>query len=168
MEPIHIHTSRLLLREFDLTDAPSFFELNADPEVLRWTGDVAFPDVATSEAFIRGYDTYRVHGFGRWTMVRLSDGEILGWCGLKRQPESFVDLGYRLHRRHWGQGYATEAAQASVDLGFQRFGLDAIIGRASRGNAASVRVLEKVGMRFWKDEACEGIEDSVLYRVERP
>ena len=62
----------------------------------------------------------------------------------------------------------TEAAQAKVDLGFQRSGPGTIIGRAARGNAASIRGPEKVGMRFWKQDACEGIEDPVLYRVEHP
>ena len=60
-----VSTRRLLLRKFELADARTFFELNADPQMMRWTGDVAFPSVAATEALIRGYDTYCVHGFGR-------------------------------------------------------------------------------------------------------
>lgn len=163
-----LRTARLTLREFTLADAPLFFALNADPEVMRWTGEAPFPDLAASEALIRDYPAYRQDGFGRWTVVRTVDGEVLGWCGLRRQPDGAVDLGYRFFRRHWGQGYATEASLACVRYGFDVLGLPFIIGRAARGNAASIRVLEKVGMRFWKAEACEGIADSVIHRIDRP
>ncbi|MBL8002624.1 MAG: GNAT family N-acetyltransferase [Flavobacteriales bacterium] len=163
-----LRTERMLLREIVPADAPFFHELNADPEVMRWTGDEPFPDLAATEAFIRAYPAYRDDGFGRWAMVRLSDGEMLGWCGLRRQSDGEVDLGYRLFRRHWGQGYATEAALACVHHGFAVLGLPAIIGRAARANHASVRVLEKVGMRFWKEAPCADIADAVVYRVERP
>lgn len=162
-----MRTERLLLREIVVADAPVFHALNADPEVMRWTGDSPFPDLAATEAFIRAYPAYRDDGFGRWAMVRLTDGEVVGWCGLRRQPDGEVDLGYRLFRKHWGQGYATEAALASVRHGFRELGLPAIIGRAARANVASIRVLVKVGMRFWKEAPCEDIQDAVIYRVEK-
>lgn len=162
-----LRTERMLLREIGVADAPFFHALNADPEVMRWTGDAPFPDLAATEAFIRDYPAYRVDGFGRWAMVRLTDGEVLGWCGLRRQADGEVDLGYRLFRRHWGHGHATEASMACVRFGFDVLGLQAIIGRAARANTASIRVLEKVGMRFWKEGPCEGIPDTVILRVER-
>lgn len=163
-----LRTERMLLREIVPADAPAFHALNADPEVMRWTGDEPFPDLAATEAFIRDYPAYREDGFGRWAMERLDDGEMLGWCGLRRQPEGMVDLGYRLFRRHWGRGYATEVSLACVRCGFEVLDLPSIIGRVARANVASIRVLEKVGMRFWKAGPCEGIADSVIYRVERP
>ncbi len=161
-------TERMLLREIVPTDAPFFHALNADPEVMRWTGDRPFADLAATEAFIRDYPAYREDGFGRWAMQRLHDGELLGWCGLRRQPEGEVDLGYRLFRRHWGNGYATEASLACVRFGFDVLALPAIIGRAARANTASVRVLEKVGMHFWKEAPTEGLPDAVIYRIDRP
>ncbi|HEX2618014.1 MAG TPA: GNAT family N-acetyltransferase [Flavobacteriales bacterium] len=165
-----LRTDRLLLREFEERDAPGFFALNADPEVLRYTGDSPFDTEAASLELIRNYHWYSTHGYGRWTMERLSDGEQIGWCGLRLQPEGDVDLGYRLHHRHWGQGYATEAAQACVVHGFERLGLAEIIGRVDPANFASARVLEKVGMSFWKEipDAHNGRSGCThVYRIQR-
>ena len=100
-------------------------------------------------------------------MVRTEDGAVLGWCGLKRHGDGQVDLGYRLLRSAWGRGYATEASKACLEWGFQEAGLDTIIGRVARANTASIRVLEKVGMRYWKQEACAGIQDALIYRIGR-
>jgi [ribosomal protein S5]-alanine N-acetyltransferase len=162
-----LRTARLVLREFELSDAPELFELNADHEVMRYTGDKAFASVEDALDLVRGYTCYRTDGFGRWTMVRMADGAFLGWCGLRKQATGAVDIGYRMHKRHWGQGFATEAGIASVRYGFEELGLDAIIGRVARANVASVRVLEKCGLRYWKDEPFDRIEDALIYRAER-
>lgn len=65
-----------------------------------------------------------------------------------------------------GNGYATESAKAVIDYGFNNLGLSEVIGRASKDNIASVRVLEKLGMEFWKRDTCEGIPNSVYYKIE--
>ncbi|QJE73932.1 GNAT family N-acetyltransferase [Aerophototrophica crusticola] len=141
-------TARLDLREFSLAEAPLFLALNADPEVLRHTGDAPFADVAEAAALIRGYDRYRRHGFGRWSLYRRAEGNFIGWCGLSRDDATGeVDLGFRLFRAAWGQGYATEAARACLDLAFGRFGLAEVVARARPGNAASLVVLRKLGFR---------------------
>jgi [ribosomal protein S5]-alanine N-acetyltransferase len=163
-----LRTERLILREFEERDAEGFFALNNDPEVMRYTGDRSFASVEESLQLIRNYTQYSMHGMGRWSMERIGTGELIGWCGLKRHDDGMVDLGYRLHQRFWGSGYATEAAKASIDHGFNTLGLDHIVGRTARANLASVHVLEKCGMYFWKVAECEGIADSVWYRVDRP
>ncbi len=163
-----LETPRLHLRRFEVADAESFYHLNRDPEVMRYTGDVAFASIAASEAFLRSYRAYEDGGFGRMTVVLRNVGDILGWCGLKRHPDGMVDLGYRFHRKYWGHGYATEAARACLDDGFRNdLNLHEIVGRTARENTASVRVLEKLGMTFWKRAPCEGIIDSVFYRIRR-
>jgi [ribosomal protein S5]-alanine N-acetyltransferase len=162
-----LRTDRLLLREFELTDAPELFALNADPEVMRYTGDKPFTTVADAEALVRGYTCYRTDGYGRYSVVRLSDRAFLGWCGLRKQKDGSVDLGYRFHRRFWGSGYATEAGLASVQHGFTDLGLEHIIGRVARANLASVRVLEKCGLRYWKELEASDLGDAMIYRVER-
>lgn len=160
-----IITDRLWLREFELGDASSFFDLNNQEEVMRYTGDVPFNDVAESEDLIANYSHYSEYGFGRWTVLDKENNTILGWCGLKYHPEeSYVDLGYRFHQKYWGNGFATEAAKACLDYGFNELKFDEIVGRTSMHNLASVRVLEKIGMTFWKKAPCEGIEDSLYYR----
>jgi [ribosomal protein S5]-alanine N-acetyltransferase len=140
-------TERLVLREFASADAAGFFELNADPHVLRYTGDAPFRDIAAAQAFIEAYDAYTRHGFGRWSVYERESGDYIGFCGLAyRADRDEVDVGFRLRRDCWGRGYATEAASAALRLGFERFGLTRIVGRAMRDNAASHQVLRKLGM----------------------
>jgi len=118
---------------------------------LRYTGDRPFESIAEARAFLDSYDVYERYGYGRWAVVRRFDENCLGWCGLKYSPESGeTDIGFRFFRKYWGQGYATEAAQACLDYGLQKLGLEQIVGRAMQSNRASVRVLEKIGMRYWK------------------
>ena len=164
MKPV-ITTPRLVLREFVLQDAPALYELNADPEVMRYTGDPPFASVQEAEDFVRGYDHYRVHGFGRWAVVLRETGEFIGWCGLKRNELAQVDIGFRFFRKCWGNGYATESARATLAYGFDELEMDEIVGRAARANTASIRVLEKLGMEFWKEDTCKGITGAAYYRV---
>ena len=152
-----LETERLLLSEFSDADAPGMFELNSDPLVLQYTGDLPFDSIEAARLFIEQYDQYRKNGFGRWTVRLKNSGEYLGWCGLRRaDPGSEVDLGFRSLRRYWNKGYATEAARACVQYGFDTLGLGRIVGRARRDNHASIRVLEKIGMRFVQDIDFEG------------
>ena len=129
-----IETERLRLREFELTDAKVFFDLNADPEVTRHTGDNAFESIEESEQLIKNYSQYKQHGLGRWTVVSKISNEVLGWCGLKKHSEGFIDIGFRFLRNEWGKGYATEAAKACLEYGFTNLKLEEIIGRASQDN----------------------------------
>lgn len=159
-------TLRLRFREMTIADAQNAFELNSDPEVIRYTGDGPFDSVEDAAAFLAAYDHYQRYGFGRWAVERSSDGQWLGWCGLKYTPAlDEHDLGFRLHRRFWGQGYATEAAIACLDCGFRDLGLQAIVGRAMADNQASIRVLEKVGMSRIGPYDFDG-EAGLLYRID--
>ena len=163
-----LKTPRLDLRKFETDDAEFFFNMNSDPEVLRYTGDVNFESVAAARQFIEKYDHYSKHGYGRWTVVLRQTGETIGFCGLKNHPdEGYIDLGYRFLQKHWGQGYASEAAQACVYYGLHHLGLNEIVGRTAEENKASIRVLEKSGMKFWKYAPCEGIENSVFYKITK-
>lgn len=140
-------TERLILREFSPSEAAALYALNADPEVIRYTGDRAFVDVAEARQLLATYDAYRERGYGRWSIYRKDSGEYIGFCGLAYRPETDeVDLGFRFYRRCWGSGYATEAGQRSLELGFGRYGLTKIVGRAIDGNSASQHVLTKLGM----------------------
>ena len=143
-----LETPRLFLRELTEADAAEMFALNRYLEVLKFTGDVPFGTVEEARRFLKNYLDYRKNGFGRWAVVRKSDGEILGWCGLKRHANGMVDLGFRLMKKHWQKGYATEAAKACVNFGFETLALAEIVGRSEPENNASTRVLEKCGMSF--------------------
>lgn len=142
-------TERCRLREMTPADGPAMFELNSDPEVVRYTGDGPFESEEAAIRFLEGYDAYRRFGMGRWLVERKEDNAVLGWCGLKfLQDENQVDLGYRFYRKYWGLGYATETARKSVDYGFEQLHLNRIIGRSAIANTASVHVLEKCGLKF--------------------
>lgn len=161
---IILETSRLLLREVDESDAEGFFEMDSDPEVARYVGT---PPVQSREKcleiirFIQ--DQYAAYGIGRWSVILKETGEFLGWCGLKdmtgmtvNDRTGFVDIGYRFSKRHWGRGYATESAQATLDYGFSVLGFDEICAFADLRNTASRQVLTKIGMREGNEFDFEG------------
>lgn len=156
-------TERLILREFELTDAEVMFNLNSDEEVLRYTGDKQFESIEDANNFFKNYPDYEKNGFGRWALVTKGDKEVIGWCGLKKHEDNTVDIGYRIFKNQWNKGYATEASIACLEYGFQVFELDEIIANAATENKASIRVMEKIGMEFQQNMACEGIEDAVRY-----
>ena len=146
-----LETDRLLLREFVEDDAESFFELNTDPEVMRFVPDKPLLNVEQARQTLIDHPIadYRRYGFGRGACILKSTGEQIGFAGLKYLDElGEVDVAYRLLPAHWGQGLATEVALASVRYGFAALGLKRIIGLVMPKNIASVRVLEKTGLRY--------------------
>ena len=160
-----LSTERLLLREFSVHDANYMYQLNLDPEVIRYTGDPPFDSVEDASSFLKNYDDYHQNGYGRWAVLTKEDEEFVGWCGLKKHPDGMVDIGFRFYQKDWGKGYATESAKACLDYGLHELGIPVIVGRAARDNVASIKVLEKLGMKYWKDAPCDGIADAVYYRI---
>ena len=146
-----LETDRLLLREFMEEDAEAFFNLNSNPEVLRFVPDKPLLNVEQARQILVDHPIadYRKHGFGRGACILKSTGEQIGFAGLKYLEElGEVDVAYRLLPTHWGLGFATEVALASVRFGFADLGLKRIIGLVMPENIASVRVLEKNGLRY--------------------
>lgn len=145
-----LETERLIIRPMKDEDALHLFELNSDPEVMRYTGDVASLNVADARRILTDivYPHYQLHKMGRFT-VSLKDGTYLGWCGLKFFPDNGeVDLGYRFLKRHWGKGYATESSRACLEYGFTDLKLKKIIARAMPENIGSIKVMQNLGMTF--------------------
>src|SRR6266436_1335330 len=145
-----LETDRLFLREYVEEEAEAFFKLNSDPEVLRFVRDKPLLNVKQARQILVDHPIadYRKYGFGRGACILKSTGEQIGFAGLKYLEEfGDVDVAFRLMRTHWGQGLATEAALASVRFGFANLGLKRIIGMVMPENIASVRVLEKTGLR---------------------
>jgi RimJ/RimL family protein N-acetyltransferase len=146
-----LETERLSLRRFVFDDAPFVVELLNQPSFLRNIGDRGVRDVDDAHRYLREgpMAMYEKYGFGLWRVSRRSDDAFVGMCGLlKRDVLPDVDVGYAFLPEHWGRGYAFEAANATVELGARKFGLTRIIGVVSDHNAASIRVLEKLGMTF--------------------
>lgn len=161
-----LETERCYLREFSVEDAQSFYDLNSDPEVVKYTGDKAFENVQEAKSFLQNYDQYKLHGYGRWAVISKETEEFLGWCGLKYMPKyDAADLGYRFFRKYWNQGYATETAKASIIYGFNNLKLHKIVGRAMKANVGSIKVLEKAEMQYVGEFDFEHHE-GVLYEIE--
>ena len=151
MNPV-LETDRLFLRKFYIKDAESFYLLNSNPIVMQYTGDKRFLDIQDAQEFLLNYSHYSINGFGRWSVLRKSDNQFVGWSGLKRNENNDIDLGFRFFQEEWNKGYATESAMACLEYGFNSLGFRRIIGRAHKNNKASIRVLEKIGMTYLKNE----------------
>lgn len=152
-------TERLEQRAMLLDDAPAFYALNSHPDVMRYTGEPPLQSLADAEKAIADYPDFEQIGFGRWGCFYKPTGDLIGFCGLKYLPEfDAVDVGFRFLPQYWGQGLATEACRASLAFGFDVLGLDRILGFVLAENAASIRVLEKVGMHQNGTVDFEGLE----------
>lgn len=170
---IVLETERLLLRDFKVDDAAEFFSLNNDPEVIKYTGDIPFANEDAAALFLQNYK-YIVppvaqinFPIGRWAMIEKSDHSFIGWCGLKYfPPTDEIDIGYRLHRNSWGKNYATEASKACISFGLDILMFPLIVGRAMKENKASISVLEKSGMTYWKEHIFHE-HPGVYYRIFR-
>lgn len=165
-----IETERLLFREITLDDLEAMFRLHADPVVQRYTGEAVVKSrVEMKKAIETRINNYRKYGYGRWATVLKSDKQFVGWAGLAYLPEfDEIDLGYRFLPEYWGLGIATEASEAILEYGFNELGLKKIVAIAMKENKASIRVLEKVGMEFYKLAPYEpGSEDELWYRCDK-
>jgi RimJ/RimL family protein N-acetyltransferase len=164
-----IETDRLLFRRFTEDDAPLLYDLNLDPEVIRYTHD-PLTDVEHARKILKEVilPQHILYDHGRWAVHLRSGSEFIGWCGLKNLTETNeVDLGYRFKKNFWGNGYATEAARACIKYGFATLNLGRIVGRALPANLASIRVLEKCGMEYLHEEMMHGYLHKT-YQVTNP
>jgi len=164
-----IETQRLILRELTTNDAENFYQLNLNPNVIRFTGDSPFKDIQEAKDFLKNYNDYEKNGFGRWAVIDKSNQEFLGWCGLKYDENcSETDIGFRFFEHQWNKGYGTESAQACLKYGFGKLGLKRIIGRSMAENMASIKVLEKIGLAFIREFAFDPNNKGVIYEIKYP
>jgi RimJ/RimL family protein N-acetyltransferase len=144
-----LRTERLLLRDWRESDLAPWAAMNADPEVRAY-----FPGVLTKEqseaSAARFQDDLDRRGWGWWALEVRSTGRFIGFTGLdpvdEDMPFSGVEAGWRLARTAWGHGYATEAARAVLDFGFERLRLPEILAVTTAGNLRSQAVMRRLGM----------------------
>lgn len=141
-----LQTPRLILRELNINDAQNFYELNANPNVIKFTGDSSFQSISEAEEFLKNYDDYKRNSYGRWAVMKKDSNKFLGWCGLKFDGKE-TDIGFRFFEHSWNKGYATESAKACLEYGFNKLNLTEIVGRAMKDNLGSHKVLEKTGLK---------------------
>ena len=152
---IWVETERLILREIVESDEDALFELDSNPEVHQYLGKNPVTEIAQIKELIRfTRQQYHDFGIGRWAAIEKKSGQMIGWAGLKFRAEpmhgyaNYHDVGYRLMKKYWGQGFATEAGKASVRYGFEKMGLGEIHGMAHIENKASRNALEKIGLQY--------------------
>jgi len=152
-------TQRLLMRQFAASDLTAMTHVFGDAEVMR------YGDGPQSPEWIRGWlrrcmESYARRGYGPWAAVEKVRGEVIGYCGLFYFPDvngrAEIEIGYRLARAHWGQGYATEAVTAVRDYAFAALEMPRLIALIDPANTTSIRVAEKAGMRYEADVMFEG------------
>ncbi len=170
---IFAETERLILREILPSDVNGMFELDSDPEVHKYLGNKTISDknhIANVINFVR--QQYIDHGIGRWAVIEKSTNDFIGWTGLKFETEitngrkNYYDLGYRLIRKYWGQGIATETALISLDYAFNKLKIEEVYAAASCENLASNKILQKIGMSFIETFSYEDIKCN-WYRIEK-
>jgi RimJ/RimL family protein N-acetyltransferase len=154
-------TDRLILRDITEADAQLLFDLDSDPEVLRYIGPRRATEVAGYRDRIRtAHVPLQAHPWhGMWVVLDRSSGEFLGWVFIRpatasenagefgwTRPDE-VEVGYRYRRSAWGRGVATEAATPLVRIALADPATTAIVAYALAGNGGSLRVLEKLGLQ---------------------
>ena len=151
---IRIETERLIIRDIEEFDAKGIFDLDSDPQVHEYLGKKPIKTIKEAEEavnYIRRQ--YMDHGIGRWAIIDKKTNDFIGWTGLKyeqklRKNQSYFDIGYRLKRKYWGKGIATETAMECLAYGFSNLNLNEICAAADVNNIASNKVLRKIGLRF--------------------
>lgn len=144
-----IHTARLVIRRFRLADGAFIVQLVNQPSWLQWIGNRNVHTLNDAETYLSSgpLSMYERYGVGLCG-VELA-GELIGMAGLiKRSPEAEIDLGYAFLPEYWGQGYATEVAQALLNYAINTLKLPRIIATTQLENQQSIKVLERIGMQF--------------------
>ncbi|MDE1166807.1 MAG: GNAT family N-acetyltransferase [Pseudomonas sp.] len=176
---VELESARLLLRQWRDEDLPEFAALCADPQVMRY-----FPEALSrleSAALIgriRGH--FNEHGFGLWALERKDTGAFIGFTGLgvvgfDAPFAPAVEIGWRLGRRHWGLGFASEAAWTALRCGFGQLGLEQVVSFTALSNTPSEKVMQAIGMQRVKDGDFDHpklpqrhpLERHLLYRISR-
>jgi len=142
-----LETERLTLRPFRENDVAAFFELSQDPEVMRYVGDRRVPTLQESWRAIAGWlGHWALRGYGQWAIEERTSGRLIGRAGIIN-PVNWpgAEVGYLLGRAWWGHGYATEAARAAMDWGFEQIGFADLLSLIDPDNNASIAVATRLG-----------------------
>ena len=178
---IILETQRLTLRQFTADDVDNLFDLNSDPEVMRYlTGGRPTPREEIRDKIIPFHLAVyeRFDRLGTWAAESAATGEFLGWFHFRPghgTDITNIELGYRLRRSAWNKGYATEGSRALISMGFTDLGVERVFAHTMTVNTASRRVMEKCGLTLVRTTpyegayAIEGAEHGeVEYALTRP
>jgi len=166
-------SERLLLRPPTVDDLERLFAIYGDAATNTFNPAGPLPDIGRAQALLAGWlAQWRDRGLGPWAIAAQDDpAHVIGFGGISLHPyleQERVNLGYRFATAAWGQGHATELGQAALDFGFDEHRCAEIFGLVRPQHAASIRVLEKIGMaRFATLDDVPGQAPSLVYRAVR-
>jgi [ribosomal protein S5]-alanine N-acetyltransferase len=161
MNPIPtLRTPRLTLRPFTPEDARPLYHIYQHAGVLQYFPNPTPPPLEKVERFIAAQQAHwETYGYGNWAICLPDLAELAGWAGLQFIPETGeTEVGYLLDRPYWGQGYATEAALAALQFGFEHLPCGEIIALVHPENAGSLKVAAKCGLAVVERKVYWGLE----------
>lgn len=162
-----VETERLRMRELKEDGARFVLRMLTEPAVIENIGDRGVKTVEDALEFVRRgpWTNQPRPGLGHFLVEENASGEPTGTCGLLyRENLDVIDVGFAFLPEFWGRGYATEAAKAMLEYGYETLGIERIVGLTSPKNAGSIRVLEKLGMSFERElKMWDEDPGSVLY-----
>ncbi len=174
---IYKRTGRIIIRDWKDEDLAPFTEMNSDPEVMRY-----FPAALTPEKSLEFFERIKAaiagNGYGLFAAELAETNELMGFIGFAspRFEAWFtpcIEIGWRMRRKFWGKGVATEGAAACLGMGFGEFGFGDVYSFTSEINTPSRRVMEKIGLSHIGDfdhpNIAEGdiLRKHVLYKISR-
>lgn len=167
---VEFETERLVLRQLQGSDFETYAQIFADPEVMRYLGvgptmgkPMSRSDAWRSLAIMLGH--WQIRGYGMWAVVEKASGRFVGRVGL-HNPEGWpgLEVGWTLGREHWGRGFATEAGQAAMQYAFEVLDFPHILSVIHPENRGSIRVAERLGMKFERPWDLMGVNVSLYGR----
>lgn len=156
---IIFQSPRLYFREFTKDDLQFLYELNSNPNVIKYVHEPS-PTLENVTDILHNVilPQYKLYGHGRWAVHLKSNNKFIGWCGLKYvKDKDEIDLGYRFKEDYWGKGYGYEAAKATIEYGFSSLKLKHIVATVLQENIASWKIMEKCGMQYIGDVNDDGL-----------
>ena len=144
-----LQTERLRLRLFTLADVPIMFELNSDPEIIKYAEATPTRDLPEARQRLEQgpLADYEKYGYGRFAVELKETGKVIGFCGIKYLPEiDLPEVGYRYLKEYWGRGIGTEAARVCVDFARDDLKIKKLVALILPENTGSIKIAEKLGM----------------------
>lgn len=163
---IPLETERLMFRDWQASDLEPFHAICSDPSVMQFVGDgTPWSRERTEQFIVSAREMSRTLGFCRWPVIDKASSAVIGFCGFVPASDS-AEIGWRLAKESWGRGLATEAARAVLKHGFESLRFQRIIATVQAPNRASIRVVEKLGMKA-ESTFQRGGREVILFSISR-
>ena len=173
MQELLLESERLILRRFTEADADNLYELDNDPDIMRFiNGGIPTARNVIRILLVPGFLRYDLQypGYGFWAAVEKSTGKFLGWLSFRPTGSNPVEvtLGFRFRKAAWGKGIATEGARALIRKGFTEMGVQRVLATTYQDNLASQRVMKKIGMSLVRKFriTLEDLENADTFHVD--